>query len=97
MTSSRVRKRYNLPERPFLYTLDQIADLLNIPFNRVTEWMHFDGISPGVRPDDRMIARNIATGDMHDPEWRVEEREFVRWMRYTRIIPMARDPYISME
>lgn len=69
-----------LPIRPFLYTLDQIATLLNIQEASVQVYMHFIGRSVGAHKKDRMLARNIAPlGEK--PDWRVAESELVRWLR----------------
>lgn len=66
--------------RPFLYTLDQISTLIQIPEPRLrVDFIHFDQRSVGYRPLDKMMARNIApTGEK--PEWRVNDRELARWL-----------------
>lgn len=46
----------------------------------MSHYLYFEGRSIGARRRDLMIARNIAPPDQ-DPEWRVTEREFVRWMK----------------
>ena len=69
-----------LPVRPFLYTLDQIATLLEITEQGVHRHVHFEGVAPGARPRDRMVARNLAPAGER-PDWRVAERELLRWMR----------------
>lgn len=69
-----------LPIRPFLYTLDQIATMLAMTEVRLRDHVHFEGRAPGARPPDKMVARNIAQVDQ-PPEWRVAERELLRWLR----------------
>ncbi len=69
-----------LPLRPFLYTLDQIGTMLVLDEKAVKKRVHFEGRAPGVRPRDRLLARNISPVDL-PPEWRVAERELVRWLK----------------
>lgn len=70
-----------LPPRPFLYTFDQIAQILSVGVAAVgRSYIFYEGRSTGARPRDRMIARNIAA-PTDKPEWRVAEGELVRWMK----------------
>lgn len=70
-----------LPVKPFFYTLDQIATLLSVEEDRLKKaYIYFDGRSTGRRRPDLMISVNIAP-DTEKPEWRVEQRELVRWMK----------------
>jgi hypothetical protein len=71
-----------LPVRPFLYTLDQIATILNILEVSLIQSGHlfFSGRTPGMQSKDEMLAVNIAL-PREKPEWRVEERELIRWMK----------------
>lgn len=69
-----------LPARPFLYTIDQLAVILDVSDAGMARHVYFEGRNTGVRRKDMMIARNIAAPD-DKPEWRVVDREFVRWMR----------------
>jgi hypothetical protein len=43
-------------------------------------YIYFEGRSTGSRRTDLMQARNIAPAN-EKPEWRVTEREFIRWMK----------------
>jgi len=71
----------NLPVRNFLYTIDQIAFLLEVEEKTVKiSYLHFEGRSTGVCPRDRMSARNISPKGVK-PEWRILDIHFVRWMR----------------
>lgn len=73
--------KIGLPPRPFLYTLDQLSVMLDIPEERIRKgYIYFEGRSIGSRHKDLMVARNIAPANER-PDWRVAEREFVRWMR----------------
>lgn len=81
------RDKYGLPPRLFLYTLDQISDLLQVP--NVDPWIHYEGRTPGRRKRGTMTARNIAPPDCK-PEWRIEEREFILWMKETGVVSLSR-------
>lgn len=71
-----------MPMRVFMYTLDQIATMLCIEEKALKQnYLHYIGRSVGVRPPDRMEAKNIAP-EGQPTEWRVVEREFIRWLRY---------------
>jgi len=71
-----------LPPRPFLYTLDQIATLLDLTQTQIEQqYIFWDQRSVGRVPKNKMMARNIAHHDQK-PDWRVAERELVRWMKY---------------
>lgn len=73
--------RMGLPYREFLYTLDQIATLMGSDVHTVKQGnIYFEGRHTGLAPLDRMVARNIAEAGTR-PDWRVSEREFVRWLK----------------
>lgn len=81
------RHKYGLPPRLFLYTVDQIADMLSV--SDMTKVLHYEGRTPGVAQLGRMRARNIMpVGEK--PEWRIEEAEFIRWMKHTGTISLNR-------
>lgn len=44
------------------------------------KYVYFEGRSIGSRANNLMMARNIAPAG-EKPDWRVAEREFIRWMR----------------
>jgi hypothetical protein len=71
--------RRGLPFRPFLYTLDQIQDLLLI--SDLTPIIFWDGRSTGMHHPYLIKAINIMPNGVK-PEWRVEEAELLRWMRH---------------
>lgn len=80
-TNPRIRS-VGLPKRAFLFTLDQIAMMVGTPqVNLVKTSIYFYGLDQGTQPKDRMMARDILSGDPSGPDWRVAEPEFVRWMR----------------
>jgi hypothetical protein len=75
------RRQVNLPVRPFLYTLDQVGTILNLGLPALKrDYLYLSGRTPGVQPKDSILAINISRFDDR-PEWRVEEREFVRWLK----------------
>lgn len=69
-----------LPPRVFLYTLDQLGVMLDMNERQVKDNLFYEGRDSGRRRPDLMITRNIAPQGS-SPNWRVAEREFVRWMR----------------
>lgn len=81
MSSPTQRANINLPVRPFLYTIDQVAVILNLAEVTVREnYLHLAGRTPGVQSKDTILAHNISPFD-RKPEWRVEERELIRWLK----------------
>lgn len=80
--SPKDRDAIGLPIRTFLYTVDQIGVLLALePKVVLRTYLFFEGRSTGACPKDKMKSVNIAPQG-EKPEWRVAERELVRWMRY---------------
>jgi hypothetical protein len=82
------RERVGLPPRPFLYTLDQIAALLNLSEHTIcTRYIFYQNYTHGPHKPDKMLARNITReGAVHPNartknDWRVSEQEFMRWMK----------------
>lgn len=69
-----------LPSRVFLYTIDQLGVMLDMSERNIKSNLFYDGRDSGRRRADLMITRNIAPQGSQ-PDWRVAEREFVRWMR----------------
>jgi hypothetical protein len=80
--SSTDRESVNLPARPFLYTLDQVGTILNITEDSLKNgrYLFYSARSPGVQNKDEILAINIAPATQI-PDWRVEERELVRWLK----------------
>jgi hypothetical protein len=72
-----------LPPRTFLYTLDQIAEMVAIPLPTLRQrYVYFDGHSIGALKRSMLLARNISPDDQAD--WRVAEAELIRWMKFKR-------------
>lgn len=71
-----------LPPRPFLYTLDQISTILNVDLNTVkVKYIYYEGRSTGRKSVRLLEARNIEPNRHEKPDWRVAERELIRWMK----------------
>lgn len=83
LPTERARQRVDLPPRLFLYTLDQVGTLIAVERQQLIRHVHYDGRSVGAPKPDKLLARNIAS-DGEPPEWRVAEREFVRWLRHKK-------------
>lgn len=78
----RKREPVGLPPRPFLYTLDQVAQIVSIELDQLRlRHIHFENRTVGGRHPARMLARNIAEAS-DKPDWRVAEQELIRWMRH---------------
>lgn len=74
--------KIGLPLREFMYTIDQIAYLLEMEESYLrSRVIFFEGRSVGVPTKEEMLAVNVARAD-EKPEWRVAERYFKRWMRF---------------
>lgn len=74
--------KIGLPVRVFLYTIDQIAVLVDLEQKTLEKHhIYFEGRSIGSRRRDLMIARNIAPAH-EKPDWRIAERELVRWLKF---------------
>lgn len=70
-----------LPPRPFLYTLDQIAQIVSLSTGTLARsYIFYAGRTTGLRSKNQMRARNIAAAE-DKPEWRVAEEELIRWMK----------------
>ena len=68
-----------LPPVIFLFTVDQIAGMLNVEVDTVmATYLYYVGRTTGRKQTHQMDAVNIAPAD-HIPDWRVPQREFLRW------------------
>lgn len=74
-----------LPVKVFLYTLDQIAAMLEVKVETLKlQMLHYDGRSPGISPKGKLRAHNIMP-EGETPEWRITEREFIRFLKHKGI------------
>ena len=79
-----------LPLRPFFYTLDQIATLTAMEVHQVRRMCYVaERGDTGVRPKDKLYTINMAPAG-EQPDWRVEEKEFVRWLRHRGLSVLTR-------
>jgi hypothetical protein len=70
-----------LPPRTFLYTLDQIATLIEMDLVQLMKiYVFYGGLSKGKHKVNLLYAVNLADDD-DKPDWRVSEAELVRWMK----------------
>lgn len=70
-----------LPRRPYLYTIDQIADLLSLTETVLkVQYVYYRGRSVGRDRADLISAVQVAPCGCGREDWRVEEAELVRWM-----------------
>jgi hypothetical protein len=75
------RDKIGLPPRIFMYTPDQIATMLELDLTYVKKTLLFyDKREPGLAPKTKMRSINIAP-EGETPEWRVTERELIRYLR----------------
>lgn len=80
--TARDAESIGLPPRFFLYTLDQIQDMLSIHKKELGRVVWYDGRDTGAVDPARLFAHNIAPDPAAKPMWRVAEPELVRWMRH---------------
>lgn len=80
-----MRDELGLPERPFLYTLDQVATLLSVNVDHLKlTLIYWKNRSVGYHKKDMLMAVNIAPVGKR-PDWRIAEEELIRWMRFKRL------------
>lgn len=76
-------EKVGLPPRPFLYTIDQLSVILNLDEQQIkSRYLHFEGRSIGAASRHLLLARNIAPTPTSPPDWRVAERELIRWLKF---------------
>jgi hypothetical protein len=76
------RESIGLPPRVFMYTADQIATMFELREEYVRKVLFFyDRREPGLTPKTKMRAVNIAP-EGETPEWRVTEKELIRYLRH---------------
>lgn len=76
-------KEVGLPDRVFMYEIDQIAFILELDEQYVKRnLLHYDRRSVGAIPKDKMLAVDVSPDDAKRPHWRVSENSLKRWLRY---------------
>lgn len=74
-------EKIGIPTRVFLFTVDQLSVMLDLPEKYILDnLLYLEGRSIGTPKKSLIQARNVAPPELK-PEWRVTEREFIRWMR----------------
>lgn len=74
-------RNVGLPVTTFLYTLDQIASMVQLAKSDLQhKYLYFVGRTPGRKLRHQIPVCNIAQEDER-PDWRVAEQDFVRWLR----------------
>ena len=73
-------EKMDVPLRVFLWTVDQIAVMLNVRPNQMSAYIYYEGRSTGSRSIHLMIARNISPPG-EKAEWRIAENEMKRWLK----------------
>jgi hypothetical protein len=76
-----LRRDVDLPARIFLYTLDQVASMVQLDEEIfVASHVYLTGRSTFPKTQDFLRAHNIAQ-PAAEPQWRIAEFEVLRWMR----------------
>ena len=76
------QKEVELPTRAFLYTLDQVAFILDMNVTTLKSgYIYYSGLSTGLGRKHLIQARDISDPLKSSREWRVAETELVRWMK----------------
>jgi hypothetical protein len=79
-----------LPQRVFLFTLDQVAQMVAMDLAYMKQRIiYYQGRSVGIKKASLIEAVNISPPDQK-PEWRVSEQEVQRWMRAKGFVPLPR-------
>lgn len=87
--------KLGLPIRPFFYTVDQIAMLIEVDDVYVKRsLLYYMGRTVGPCPRDKMKAIDISPDSAEKPEWRVPERDFMRWLRF-KGVKISNRGYVS--
>lgn len=72
-----------LPHKPFLYTIDQVAMLVGLaPASFAKRYVFREGSDLGANHPRLLRARNIDPNWAVDQEWRINEDELKRWLRF---------------
>lgn len=75
-----------IPELTFYFTLDQVASMLALDTETLKrKYIYFVGLEPLRRTARKIQAVNMAPGDMDEPDWRVEEKEFRRFVKSMKL------------
>jgi hypothetical protein len=79
----KLRRDVGIPIRPFMYTLDQVADMLNVPVPKLKrQYCYFEDIHTTAKPTSKMRVRNINPDQGEEKDWRIAESELYRWLKH---------------
>jgi hypothetical protein len=87
-------ERRGIPRRPVFWTLDQIADMLDLPQKTlVKSYLWLEGRDKGIYRLHYLRAVNLAFTKVNPDgvqkqsvnEWRVAEDEFLRWLTFHKL------------
>ena len=74
-----IQGEVRLPAREFMYTLDQVAYMLDCTMNALQPQLYYKGRSGG-SPRGRISVVNIAPRE-NKPNWRISESALVNWLK----------------
>lgn len=77
----RESKSVGIPFKSFLYTLEQVADMIQVDLvSFQKKYVHYDSRTPGIKRADKFFARNVSPMG-EKPEWRITDTEVLRWFK----------------
>jgi len=79
-SASHKLEKVGLPALAFMFTIDQIASMLNVSEDTVRlVYLYYQGRTSGLKKKHHMMAINIAP-DGENASWRVSLEEYRRWL-----------------
>lgn len=81
-------ERMLIPEKEFFYTIEQIAALLGTSQKNVrSNYLFYEGrTDQKLYSPRRMRAININPNEDGASQWRIAEKEYVRWLKYHKVL-----------
>ena len=84
-TAEEARTEVGLPPVVFMFTIDQIAGMLNVGEDVIrARYLYYAERAVGNQHPDELYAVNIAPRDK-PAEWRVSYKEFARYLRKKKV------------
>jgi len=79
--SDETRRSVGLPPLVFMFTLDQVAAMLQVGEAKLKQhYLYYAHRSVGLQTPDQMYAVNVAPDGL-PAEWRISQKEFVRFVK----------------
>lgn len=79
-SASHKLEKVGLPALVFMFTIDQIASMLNVSEDTVKlVYLYYQGRTSGLKKRHHMLAINIAAEDQQ-AVWRISLEEYRRWL-----------------